>query len=354
MNIPSAEAQLLFLTKIQRLFAEGDFTATYKFALLITLAELAVERSGTPSQSELTTRDIAVKFIELYWKQSFDYVAGLPGTRAGVLVQNLGEQAAIVNALRHFRERVGPASSTLVAAQAHSQFAQLVTEVARTVSAQPLSYLQNFGGSTDPFLYARLPAGRVRLNPGVAYCLQRFQPLIQQLARTHWIDHVKKNRRNASLVGEASDLEAFLFSTSRATLMQIGRGLRKLDGSACFYCREAMTDHAVDHFVPFATYPRDLGHNFVLAHASCNSSKADTLAGKDYLAGWIERIDRQAAQLTEIAAEAGLPHDLEATLAVARWSYRSTMEAGGVAWIRKREYQHVDASFLALLPNPAA
>ena len=71
MNVPSADAQLLFLTKIQRLFAEGDFTATYKFALLITLAELAVERSGTPFQSELTTRDIAVKFIELYWKQSF-------------------------------------------------------------------------------------------------------------------------------------------------------------------------------------------------------------------------------------------------------------------------------------------
>ncbi len=39
---PSAEAQLAFLAKLQRLFAEGDFTATYNFALLIALADLAV------------------------------------------------------------------------------------------------------------------------------------------------------------------------------------------------------------------------------------------------------------------------------------------------------------------------
>ena len=40
---PSPEAQLQFLSKLQRLFAEGDFTATYKFALLMALADLAIE-----------------------------------------------------------------------------------------------------------------------------------------------------------------------------------------------------------------------------------------------------------------------------------------------------------------------
>ncbi len=43
MSVPSPEAQLAFLAKLQRLFAEGEFTATYKFALLIALADLAVE-----------------------------------------------------------------------------------------------------------------------------------------------------------------------------------------------------------------------------------------------------------------------------------------------------------------------
>jgi len=30
---PSEKDQLVFLSKLQRLFAEGDFTATYKYAL---------------------------------------------------------------------------------------------------------------------------------------------------------------------------------------------------------------------------------------------------------------------------------------------------------------------------------
>ena len=37
------EFQLAFLNKIQRLFAEGDFTASYKYALLIAIADIAVE-----------------------------------------------------------------------------------------------------------------------------------------------------------------------------------------------------------------------------------------------------------------------------------------------------------------------
>ena len=35
---------------------------------------------------------------------------------------------------------------------------------------------------------------------------------------------------------------------------------------------------AVDHFIPWRRYPLDLGHNFVLAHSACNSSKGDRLA----------------------------------------------------------------------------
>ena len=42
-SVPSAEAQLLFLTQIQRLFDEGEFVATYKFELLTALTELLLK-----------------------------------------------------------------------------------------------------------------------------------------------------------------------------------------------------------------------------------------------------------------------------------------------------------------------
>jgi hypothetical protein len=69
--VPSAEDQLRFLSNIQRVFAEGDFTATYKFALLIALADLAVELGADDGRElVLSTRQIGERFIQMYWRQS--------------------------------------------------------------------------------------------------------------------------------------------------------------------------------------------------------------------------------------------------------------------------------------------
>ena len=100
---PSPEAQLAFLTKLQRLFAEGDFTATYKFALLISLADLAFEQGRDDGEAlRLVTSSIAVKFIELYWQQTAPYSNGRTGPDPGLLAQNKGAQAAVVNATLSF------------------------------------------------------------------------------------------------------------------------------------------------------------------------------------------------------------------------------------------------------------
>lgn len=59
LSCPSPEAQLQFLSKLQRVFSEGDFTATYKFALLISLADLAVEFGADDNNALiLATRQI--------------------------------------------------------------------------------------------------------------------------------------------------------------------------------------------------------------------------------------------------------------------------------------------------------
>lgn len=41
--------ELEFLSKLQRLIDEGDFTSTYKFALLNALADLSVEKKLEPA-----------------------------------------------------------------------------------------------------------------------------------------------------------------------------------------------------------------------------------------------------------------------------------------------------------------
>ena len=345
---PSAEEQLAFLTRLQRLYVEGDFAATYKFALLIALADLAVEQgSDDGAELSLTVRQIAERFVSLYWHHATPYAGVGDSAHAQVLSQNLGAQAAVLLAIQAFQARSHQPS--LPAARLLPAYPALVARVAAVVSAQPLRYLQNLGGTTDPFLYVRNGAGRITLRPGVAFCLRRFYPLVQQLSRNHWVAHIKGNRRNLAVLGDTADLEAFLFSTSRESLERVGRLLRKLDGPRCFYCSDSVGAADVDHFVPFSLYPRDLAGNFVLAHPACNRSKSDTLAARPHLERWLDRLHHRADQLHDIGAEAGLPTDPATLHKVAAWGYGNAFAAGARAWQQPRRYVLVDEGYLRVL-----
>jgi NADP-dependent 3-hydroxy acid dehydrogenase YdfG len=108
----------------------------------------------------------------------------------------------------------------------------------------------------------------------------------------------------------------------------------------------------VDHFIPFSTYSRDIAQNFVLAHPTCNRSKSDVLAAKQHLEPWLEHITRNAADIDQIAHDAGLITDPKTILAVTRWSYRQALDTNAHAWIRHRAFERVGESHLALLPPP--
>ena len=86
--------QVRFLVNIQRIFKDGQFTATYKFALLMALADICVERSAETAP-RISTLDIAEKFIRYYWKHSIPY-AGSGEHGPVVLRQNTGNQAAVI------------------------------------------------------------------------------------------------------------------------------------------------------------------------------------------------------------------------------------------------------------------
>jgi len=131
---PTDREQLNFLAKVQRLFAEGDFTATYKFALLIALAELAVERGFDDGEPLQIRNDwIAEKFVEMYWQQATPYSGS--GSKPIVLWQNNGEQAAVIKAIVEFRRT--HAGVTLQSAAGQLGYKRLMRKAAQTASAQP-------------------------------------------------------------------------------------------------------------------------------------------------------------------------------------------------------------------------
>jgi hypothetical protein len=342
--IPTPEEQVQFLRNVQWLLAEGLFTASYKFALVHALADLAVlkgDDSGAPL--EIDTKDIAAKFVELYWRQCRPFQAG--GTASGlILQQNTGKQAAIIRQIVQSQQECGGSLFRLKQA-APDQWSGLVTGVDQVVRTMPLWKLQTVGEERLDFLYENLGRGaRITLKRGVAYCLRAFYGLLRDLIQGAWVRFVQK--LNASRLGNVTDLGTFLFGQERASLDVYRPILMDVQHGTCLYCQKKLSKQSqVDHFVPWSRYPADLGHNFVLAHDRCNNAKSDHLAAERHLAAWAERNRLHQEELRRRFQAAGLPCDLPGTIQIATWVYQQTEEANGQVWVEEKVLQHLSPAW---------
>lgn len=347
MPVPTPQEQIEFLQKVQRLLSDGLFVASYKFALLRALADLAVLKGNdSGDELELTASEIAEGFVELYWRQTRPFCG--PGQPEGqVLRQNTGQQAAIVRRIASIQTEVR-GSLPLLKSQ-HSEWKGLVSEIAGVVSDMPLWKLQRVGDEVVDFLYPNTGCGRtIRLRPGVAYCLRQFYGILRNLIEGAWVAYVRN--LNLNVLGQSTDIGSFLFGVERSGLEVYRPLLLEIQKGSCFYCHEALRQTGeVDHFVPWSRYPVDLGHNFVLAHRVCNAKKRDHLAAEPHLAAWRERNDLHARPLSEFFQHAHLPHRLLSSVSVARWAYSQTAQANGLVWVEGEALRHLGSEWVNLL-----
>ncbi len=328
---PSAERQVEFLANIQRLLDEGLFVASYKFALLLSLADIAVEEGDDSGCGlSLSTRKIGEKFVLYYWRQAIPY----PGTTTSeVLRQNTGPQAAILNLINVFRQQHGQFLTSSI--KATPAWNRLVTKVARVVETMPLWKLQTVAGSRLDFLYENSDSGNtVELREGVAYCFRKFHSLIGDLVRGAWTRYVRS--QNAAILGEVTDLGDFLFGSERISLAAVRPVLLDIQNGRCFYCGGPLhpaTTH-VDHFIAWARYPVDLAHNFVLADNRCNSQKRELLPASEHLSSWADRNHQHGSQIASELENRGIIAELGTSNRIARWVYSQTEAMNGFTWLR--------------------
>lgn len=241
--------ELEFLRKIQRLLDEGDFVATYKFALLNALADLSVENEPASDNSlAVPLTAIARKFIEYYWPQAKPY-REVNGT-ASVLLQNTGPQAAVLNALIARQQNY----ATISGVRRDRAWSRLVKEVARTVREMPLWKLQTVGGDIDEFLYrhSEFTSGGIRLLPGVPQAFRSLHSIILDAVRGAWIRQIARIGANRQMLGNA-DLSSFLFGNERRNLGAFARILREHQRASCHYCRRQIRGQGVvDHFIAWS------------------------------------------------------------------------------------------------------
>jgi len=344
----SPERQIEFLSNLQRLLAEGSFVSTYKYALLLSLADLCVELGrDDDAPLEIPTRRIGEKFTEYYWRQCAPYLpAG--GEDDRVLKQNTGDPPRIIKLLQAVR---GACEDSLVNLRRDEKvWNRTVTEVAAQVRKMPLWKLQTVGTQKLDFLYDNSGGlTGITLKSGVGFCFRKHYPLVVDLVKGAWAQYVR--RYNAIRLAEKTDLQEFLFGSERASLDVVRPIVWRFQSGTCFYCRRPLeegTGH-VDHFIPWSRYPVDLGHNFVVVHAGCNGQKSDHLPAAQHLDAWVDHNQNIGRVKAREFERRGVVHDLATSARVINWAYRQTAGFNGLTWVKAKELEPLPPDWSHLL-----
>ena len=339
----SAESQIEFLQKIQNLFEDSSFSATYKYALLITLTNLAIEL-GNDHGEELTipSNKIATRFSELYWTQIKEYSSGKD---IGILHQNNSTQAKIISILLEIQTSTGIDYFSDVLAD--PIWKKKTNSIISNIWKNPVKYLQK---PDNQFIYKYSEKDKTKLflTKEAHICLRKFSEYIIQYAKNDWMTYLKTNTKNQKILNTDSDLESFLFGASRENLIQLRPVLMEYQQGKCFYCAKNFTRNSkadVDHFIPWKRYSRNIAENLVLACPSCNRSKLDMLAGKAHLENWLSNAANNLQRNNDIHG-LGYISDLECNLRISHWAYHNASITNSNAWITSKQRELINQDYL--------
>lgn len=338
----SLEKQVDFITYLQRIFIEGDFVATYKFALLHSIADLCVEKQDISEKYVgyfISIDQLVEKFIELYWQHALPYSE----TNASpfLLLQNTGNQSALI---RHLAELRNNGFNSITEAKLSSSWKLLKSDTKRVLINGPLWRLQILSGSLVDFLYPHiLKNNGIFLNEGIGFCFRKFHDLIISMVRGHWINKIREYPANRKVLGDKANLADFLFGTNRQNLSKAQSLFYDLQQGVCFYCQKPLKEKGeVDHFIPWARYPNDLGHNFVLAHHKCNNNKRAYLPALAHRERWFnQNVNDYPDVITEHLGQY-FSCDVNRSTSVVNWAYQIAMQTKSKLWLNINEFTLVN------------
>ena len=340
--------QIDFIAYIQRMLVEGDFTATYKYALLHALADICIEKPLVVEQNQelkICFNEIAEKFIGLYWQHSLPFMNSAKGSgESALLRQNAGKQSAIITELYECHSQN---INTITQLKRSEYWPKLLKSTMVTLKNGPLWRLQILAKQEQCFLYRHnKKQNYITLNKGISYCFRRFYDLVVHLSRHAWIQKIQSYPANSALLGKQTQLDDFLFGVDRQVITKARPILEEIQHGKCFYCQKPLNNKTeVDHFIPFAKYSNDLGHNFVAAHRSCNNSKRDNLGAVIYRDRWHEQNIIQHSKLIDTELSPYFSCDAPRSEAVTSWAYQIAVKNNARFWLAKNSFESVSDPF---------
>lgn len=324
---------IAFAERVLALLAQARATSTYKYAVLLGLIDVCLERVDKTGHAPemVTTHQLAEKVLEFYWPHTVPFGA----SALRVLHQNRTGKAEIVTLIERFRtQHARDPSAPLSRAERTAPDAHraLIRDIEWKLVEMPLPRLQRFGAQEDRFIYqidwdehikrreftGAEFSNTIRFVPGASEHLVRLAGLLRPLLQRRWAADVAS--MNDDLVKD-SELEEFLFGSHRIALGAVCDHLRELQGGRCFYCDGPLRKPQVDHFIPWARVPINAIENLVVADQTCNGGKRDHLAATAHVQRWSARLQEHGPALRQIAESTGWEQAPERVLGVARAAY---------------------------------
>lgn len=341
-----------FLEAVQELIFSNSLNNTYKLALIIAIADLALEQPTQEIDADCPLRvpfeRLGEKFLELYWPQTNDYQTevtlenGRRIDRCARIEQGANRgQLKIFSLIDQFcahEELVASETRrpTFLQARRIVGFDKLIRDCTRDVVVKnPLQYIK---GCEFLFTLDRVGKALV-ISAKHADMLRRFHTTVTELARTRWENKVRSLDKNAQILGESPvmSLREFLFNQTRSENLTVARNiLTEVTGQChCFYCGCALgkAKTHVDHFLPYRIFNLPRIHNFVLACEHCNTSKSDSLAADDHLTHWVERNVRYGKDLFEAAQVVYFPNEYRGFYRFVKETYENALFRNETFWV---------------------
>ena len=320
--------------RLMDVIARGAKTHSYKFAVIMAIIDLVMERVDDHGRPPATIDgdEVVIRVLQTYWRQTApldEHGHAAQGSQVGGLVDKVAERRDRLIANGWTIRTVGLFDAP--------ELAPLRRSAERSILGYAVPLLQFAKGTeADPFLFHTWPEQRTRfpdnrnriltLLPGAGDTLLKFGPLLRDVVRAEWLAFVRA--RNTDRVPQ-DQLAQRLFGASRIGLGPARDALRVLDGDACFYCGSLPRD--VDHFLPWSRTFEDGRANLVLACQRCNATKSDRLAGIDPLNRWRTRLDDP--RLPGAAEEVSLRSGVGRCTGLARALYLPAAVAAVPLWL---------------------
>jgi hypothetical protein len=338
------DVEKVFTDRLQSVFRQGSFSSTYKYAVILGLLDLCLERfkqTGEVSPT-FTTRQLAEKVLEFYWLHTLPFSEGLPR-----LLQNSGSQANILTKIAAFREQyASDVTTTLlrVKDEKQEQYSNLVRDIEWTLVKMPLPKLQRIGHEVDEFLYqidwddeiTRRDFNSSNFNNQINLVgssgdhLVRLDRWLRPLVQREWANLVVKF--NADLVASA-ELEAYLFGEPQVSFTTD----EEIQKSAVVSALDVAEDH----------YAKSRGQGF---SASPKRKRAVELHAMSKAKSYLEMKGYQCQDTS-----ANRPYDIEARKdgQILYVEVKGTTAGGEHVFVTKNEVEHArlnsDNSLLFIL-----